>query len=417
MPKPCRKFPPMESQIIQNISDPAALEQLYRSNPTAFSRAFEAVYSQISTSQTAQVWHERLAKSSTSWGVKGDWILLTILASIVAFLMQMPDLFSISHVSISPRNMSFIVMPSIGVYFAYKRGLTIRQLAAPLLVLLSSIVFINLLPEGSTTLILTCLHIPLLIWLAVGYLFAGNDPAKRMEFLRYHGDLVVMTAVIGLAGGLFTGLTLNLFKLIGITIEDFYFRYLVLSILPSVPLFATFLVRQNGSLVSKISPVIARIFTPLVTITLALFLGAIIYTGKDPYNDREFLVVFNGILIGVMALILFSLGEATKANASRVHQYFLFALAVLAIIDNGIALSAIGYRLFEFGITPNRLAVLGSNAIVMLHLMLATKKLWEFLKGQKTIEEVELGITAYLPIYAIWAAIVSFLFPLIFQFS
>jgi hypothetical protein len=61
--------------------------------------------------------------------------------------------------------------------------------------------------------------------------------------------------------------------------------------------------------------------------------------------------------------------------------------------------------------------VLGSNAIVMLHLMLATTKLWAFLKGQKTIEEVELGITAYLPIYAIWSAIVSFLFPLIFQFS
>ena len=407
----------MENQIIQQIANPAALEQLYRSNPTAFSRAFQAVYPEISTSLAAQVWHERLAKSSTSWGSKGDWILLASLASIVAFLMQMPDLFSISHDLYFPRNMSFIVMPGIGAYFAYKQGLTVRQVTAPLLALLVSIVFINVLPEGSTTLILTCLHIPLLIWLAVGYLFAGNDPAKRMEFLRYHGDLVVMTAVIGLAGGLFTGLTLNLFQLIGITIEDFYFQYLALSIMPSVPLFATFLVRQNGSLVSKISPVIARIFTPLVTITLALFLGAIIYTGKDPYNDREFLVVFNGILIGVMALILFSLGEATKANASRVHQYFLFALAVLAIIDNGIALSAIGYRLFEFGITPNRLAVLGSNAIVMLHLMLATKKLWEFLKGQKTIEEVELGITAYLPIYAIWAAIVSFLFPLIFQFS
>jgi hypothetical protein len=179
---------------------------------------------------------------------------------------------------------------------------------------------------------------------------------------------------------------------------------------------ATFLVRQNASLVSKISPVIARIFTPIVTITLALFLVAVIFTGKDPYNDREFLLVFNGILIGVMALILFSLGEATKVNASRVHQYFLFALALVAIIDNGIALSAIGYRLVEFGVTPNRLVVLGSNALIMVHLMLATKNVWGFLKGQTTIEDVEKGITSYLPIYAIWAAIVSFLFPLIFQF-
>lgn len=407
----------MEQQIIQHIADPVALEQLYRSNPSAFSSAFQSVYPQISSEISAQVWHERLAVSSTSWGSKGDWVLLAAIATIVAFLMQMPDLFSISHDLYFPRNMSFIVLPGIGAFFAYKQGLTLRELGAPLFVLVASIGFINFLPEGSTTLLLTCLHIPILIWWCVGYVFAGKEYRKRMEFLRYHGDLVVMTAVIGLAGGLFTALTLNLFQLIGISIEDFYFRYLVLSILPSVPLFATFLVRTNASLVSKISPVIARIFTPLVTITLALFLGAVLYTGKDPYNDREFLLVFNGILIGVMALILFSLGEATKTNASRVHQYFLVVLAALAIIDNGIALSAIGYRLFEFGITPNRLAVLGSNAIVMVHLMLATKKLWEFLKGQKTMEEVELSITDYLPVYAVWAAIVSFLFPLLFQFS
>jgi hypothetical protein len=52
----------------------------------------------------------------------------------------------------------------------------------------------------------------------------------------------------------------------------------------------------------------------------------------------------------------------------------------------------------------------------MVHLMLATKNVWGFLKGQTTIDEVEIGITSYLPIYAIWAAIVSFLFPLLFQF-
>jgi hypothetical protein len=407
----------MEKQIVQNIADPAVLEQLYRSNPAIFTRAFEAVYPQISSDVTAKIWKERLAVSTTSWGSRGDWTLLAIIAAIVAFLMQLPDLFSISHDLYFPRNMSFIVIPGIGAYFAYKQGVGIRDLAWPLFILVASIVYINLLPEGSTTLLLTCLHIPILLWLAVGYIFAGNDSVKRMEFLRYHGDLILMTEVIGLAGGLFTGLTLNLFKLIELDIEDYYFRYLVLSILPSVPLFATFLVRQNASLVSKISPVIARIFTPIVTITLVLFLGAVIFTRKDPYNDREFLLVFNGILIGVMALILFSLGEATKVHASRVHQYFLFALALVAIIDNGIALSAIGYRLVEFGITPNRLVVLGSNALIMVHLILATKNLWGFLKGQTTIEEVEKGITSYLPIYAIWAAIVSFLFPLIFQFN
>lgn len=404
----------MEALIITNISNPAALEQLYRSNPAAFARAFEAVYPQISSQVSAHIWRERLVVSTTSWGSMSDWLVVGIFALLAGFLMQLPDIFSISHDYYFPRNMSFIVMPGIGAYFAYKQGMSLRQLLAPLAILAASILFINLLPEKSTTLLLTCLHIPILIWLVVGYIFAKSDPGKRMDFLRYHGDLVVMTTVIGLAGGLFTALTINLFNLIQLKIEDFYFRYLVLSILPSVPLFATFLVRQNASLVSKISPVIARIFTPLVTITLAIFLVAIIYSGKDPYNDREFLLLFNGVLIGVMALILFSLGEATKQNASRVHQYFLFALAVLAIIDNGIALSAIGFRLMEYGITPNRLAVLGSNALVMVHMMITTQKLWSFLKGNERIESVEKSLTSYLPFYAVWAAIVSFVFPLLF---
>ncbi|MEN9703241.1 MAG: hypothetical protein ACO209_00260 [Aquirufa sp.] len=407
----------MENEIKKNISNPAALESLYRSNPAAFSRAFEAAYPQISHEVAAQIWQERLAVSSTSWGSKNDWILLVAFAVLAGFFMQLPDLVHLSHDRYFPRNMSFFVMPGIGAYFAYKRGLGLRELLWPIATLVVSILFINLLPEKSTTLLLTCLHIPILIWLAVGSIFAGSDAGKRMDFLRYHGDLVVMTVVIGLAGGLFTALTLNLFNLVQLKIDDFYFRYIVLSILPSVPLFATLLVRQNTSLVSKISPVIARIFTPLVTITLAIFLVAIIFTGKDPYNDRDFLLIFNGVLIGVMALILFSLGEATKQHASRIHQYFLLALAIVAIIDNGIALSAIGFRLMEYGVSANRLAVLGSNALVMVHLVLVTRHLSRFLKGLETVEGIENGLTSYLPYYAIWAAIVSFIFPLIFSFS
>ncbi len=407
----------MENEIKKNISNPSALESLYRSNPAAFSRAFEAAYPQISHEVAAQIWQERLAVSSTSWGSKNDWILLVAFAVLAGFFMQLPDLVHLSHDRYFPRNMSFFVMPGIGAYFAYKRGLGLRELLWPIATLVVSILFINLLPEKSTTLLLTCLHIPILIWLAVGSIFAGSDAGKRMDFLRYHGDLVVMTVVIGLAGGLFTALTLNLFNLVQLKIDDFYFRYIVLSILPSVPLFATLLVRQNTSLVSKISPVIARIFTPLVTITLAIFLVAIIFTGKDPYNDRDFLLIFNGVLIGVMALILFSLGEATKQHASRIHQYFLLALAIVAIIDNGIALSAIGFRLMEYGVSANRLAVLGSNALVMVHLVLVTRHLSRFLKGLETVEGIENGLTSYLPYYAVWAAIVSFIFPLIFSFS
>lgn len=414
----------MENLIKNNVGQPAYLENLYRSNPTAFADAFHQVYPEIQTELTAQIWHERLRNThdEITWGASKDWIFAAISALIVAFLMQMPDLFSISHDFYFPRNMAFIVMPGIAAYFAYKQGLTIQQLAVPFFLLLFSVVYINLLPVGPShdTLLLSCIHVPILIWMIVGHIYSGADlslGSKRIDFLRYHGDLLVMSAVILLAGGLFTALTLGLYNLIGIPIEKYFFRYLVVSVLPSVPLLATLLIQQNPSLVSKISPVIARIFTPLVGLMLFIFLGAFIYVGKDPYNDREFLLVFNGILIGVMALLLFSVSEATKDSASGFQRISLVVLAFLAIVDNGIALSAIAFRLIELGITPNRLAVLGSNILVLLNLIWVTKQLLGFLGSQKSLSDVEASMTRFLPYYAIWAAIVSFVFPLIFSFQ
>ncbi len=414
----------MKNLITENITDPVKLEQLYRSEPAAFTQAFRAVYPEIKSELSAQFWHERLENSAfeISWGGLKDWVFVGVVALFVAFFMQMPDLFSISHDLYFPRNMSFIAMSGLAVYFASRQGLRWNQVLLPLGLVIFSVLFVNLLPDNpaSNSLILTCIHLPILMWLLVGYIYSGanlNIESRRIEFLRFHGDLLVMCAIILLAGGLFTALTINLFGLIGIKIEDFYFRYLIVSALPTVPLLATVFVQQNPTLVNKISPVIARIFTPLVTVMLVIFLGAFSYSGKDPYNDREFLLIFNAILIGVMALLLFSVSEATKDTGSRFNRVILVVLAFLAIINNGIALSAIAFRLIELGLTPNRIAVLGSNVLVLLNLIFVTRQLLGLLKGQKNLADVEASMTRFLPYYALWAAIVSFVFPIVFSFQ
>ena len=414
----------MENRIKENLHKPEVLENLYRANPAVFTAAFQQIYPDVQSDIAAQIWFERLrgVQSEITWGNLRDWVFVGIVALIVAFFMQMPDLFSISHDFYYPRNIAFIVLPGMAGFFVFKQGLPFQRLLWPIVVMLFSIVFVNLLPKNlsSNTLILTCFHVPLLMWFLVGYIFSEarwEEVKKCVNFLRFHGDLLVMSAVILLAGGLFTALTINLFNLIDIKIEDFYFRYLVLSVLPSVPLLATLLVHQNPTLVSKISPVIARIFTPLVTVMLVLFLCAFIYTGKDPYNDREFLLIFNGILLGVMALLLFSVSESTKDSASTFQRFSLVALACLAIVNNGIALSAIAFRLYELGFTPNRVAVLGSNVLVLLNLIFVTRQLFGLLKGQKNLGDVEAGMTRFLPYYAIWAAVVSFVFPFVFSFQ
>ncbi len=99
-----------------------------------------------------------------------------------------------------------------------------------------------------------------------------------------------MTTLILIAGAILTGVTIGLFSLIGFKIEKFYFDYVVIFGLPAAPILGTYLIETNPQLVGKVSPVIAKIFSPLVLVMLVVYLIAIIYSGKDPYNDREFLL-------------------------------------------------------------------------------------------------------------------------------
>jgi hypothetical protein len=175
-------------------------------------------------------------------------------------------------------------------------------------------------------------------------------------------------------------------------------------------------VRTNPQLVNKISPVIAKLFTPLVLLTLIAYLVAVIITRKDPYNDREFLLIFNILLIVVMAIIFFSIAETQKNSENKISSVLLFALSIITVIVNGIALSAIAFRISEWGITPNRLAVLGGNILMLINLLIATYRLYKTIKDGNEIEKVENSIASFLPIYCLWTLVVTFILPVVFNF-
>jgi hypothetical protein len=214
----------------------------------------------------------------------------------------------------------------------------------------------------------------------------------------------------------FTGITIALFELLKIDIKDFYFQQIAVWGLAAIPMLSTFLVQNNPELVNKVSPTIARIFTPIIFITLLVFLITLIYTGMNIYNDRNFLLLFNILLIGVMAIILFSLTEVTNNASSKINLIILLGLALLTIIANAIALSAISFRLSEFGLSPNRLAVLGANLLMFAHLLVVSYGLIKNLNGKATLQDVEAKIALFIPVYAVWAAFIAFALPFIFQF-
>jgi hypothetical protein len=237
-----------------------------------------------------------------------------------------------------------------------------------------------------------------------------------LDFLRYNGDLVVMTTIILLAGGLMSAITIGLFSLIGLQIENFYMPYIGVWGVAAAPIVGTYLVQTNPHLVNKVSPVIAKIFTPLVLVMLVIYLGAVVYTGKDPYNNRDFLLIFNILLIGVMALIAFSVAEASKSTTRKFELYLLLGLSIITVLVNGVALTAILFRISEWGITPNRLAVLGGNILILLNLLVVAYHLVKTAKDQREIASVENSIVSFLPVYGLWAAVVVFVFPVAFRF-
>ena len=413
----------MRQQILNHLEDPDQLEKLYRSNSAAFVKVFNSVYPEIKDEKLAQYWHARLGyeRSEISWGTKNDWIFILLASLLAGLIAKIPAIFQIKPELFYTRNIGFIVFPALASYFIWKRNIPMPRILFTAAAFIIAAVYMNLLPDlpNNDTIILACLHVPFLLWALLGINFVGLDlrnDESRLDFLRFNGDFLILSGILVIVGGLFTAIVINLFKAIGIKIEDFYFDYLAVFAGAALPIISTFMTQSNPSLVNKVSPVVAKICSPVVLIMLIVYLGAVLFSDKDPYNDRNFLLVFNLLLLGVMAIILFSLAETSKDYGNPWSLIVLFALSVVTMVVNGIAFTAILFRISEWGITPNRLAILGANFLMLANLVFIAYRLFNRVikKDEKT--SVENAIANFLPIYILWAMLVVFVFPLLFNF-
>lgn len=413
----------MRNEILSQLQDPKGLEKLYRSNKSEFKQTFHSILPEIKDEKLAAFWQERLSyeSESISWGSKNELLWVVSGIFLAGLLAKIPTFFSIDEEFFYPRNISFIILPLITAFFAWKNKLPNNTKAILAGITVLAIVYINALPGIETdTLILACIHLPLILWGLLGVAYSGTElrnSERRLSYLRFNGEAAVMSVLLGIAGLLLSGITFGLFDLIGIKIEEFFANYFVVFGLPAIPILGVYLSYSNPQLVNKVSPLIAKIFSPLVLVMLVIYLGAIVFTGKDPYNDRDFLLIFNLLLIGVMALIFFSIAENSTKERQPFGIWILFLLSLVTILVNAVALSAIIFRISEWGITPNRLAVLGSNVLMLFHLLIVAKSLYQSALGKLPVSGVGKSIVRYLPAYLFWASVVVFLFPVIFGFN
>ena len=126
--------------------------------------------------------------------------------------------------------------------------------------------------------------------------------------------------------------------------------------------------------------------------------------------------IFHNKLLLVLGLLLYSLSARDPHAAPGMFDYLQLALVCCALLADLLALAGIAGRITEFGFSPNRLAALGENLILLVNLLWSAIYYYRFLKGQSEFTVLIRWQMAYLPVYAGWAAVVVVVFPPLFSF-
>ncbi|HHT7191454.1 TPA: DUF4153 domain-containing protein [Bacillus cereus] len=411
------------NMIVENIDNPHELERMYRKDPKAFKKSFSQAWAQNPDSQVLGAWYERLHfketanKEKISLFQKG-FLFMGMLA-ILAGLSTRIIFHFVEQEAIAPINLVFGVIPFIAAYFIYNntpKKSIIYFLAALFLI---AGVYLNMLPLNyKDSSILAYLHLPILLWILLGLAFTGNEYSKgstRLAYIKFNLEYCLLYASMAVSGMILAVFTMKLFSFVDLDIGEFYFSNVVLFGAAALAVVAAYLVSLNLKLAKNITPYISKIFSPLVLITLFIYLITVIWVGKNPFLDRNFLMAFNGILLGVLAVTIFSIVESDSDEKKSISDYINFALIVLALIIDTVALSAIVFRLSSYGITPNRLAVLGVNILIWANLIWIMFSYMRFLQNKSGPTAIQDAVTKYLPIYGLWAAVVIFTFPIMFN--
>jgi hypothetical protein len=123
------------------------------------------------------------------------------------------------------------------------------------------------------------------------------------------------------------------------------------------------------------------------------------------------------MLVLVLGMVLYTISAKNIHDKQNVFDYLNAALITVAIIVDSVALSDIVFRLSEYGISPNKLAALGENVLLLVNLAALLVLYVQYFAGKIEFRLIETWHTKYLNVYAVWMAIVVFVFPVVFRFS
>jgi hypothetical protein len=238
-----------------------------------------------------------------------------------------------------------------------------------------------------------------------------------MDFVRFTGELFIYYVLIGLGGGVLIAMTFGLFQAIGIDPEPQVESWIVPCGAVGATVIATWLVEAKQSVIENMAPVLTRIFAPLFCLLLFAFIVTMLWTGRGIDVEREVLILFDLLLVVVFGLLLYSISARDFLAPPGLLDWIQLTLVGTALVVDVLALWAIGARISDFGFTPNRVAALGENVILLVNLGGSAFLYARFLRGGVAFSRLYEWQTTYLYVLAAWAAVVAFLFPPLFGFA
>ena len=320
------------------------------------------------------------------------------------------------------RNLGLLVLPFLSGYFARRRQLDPRQWVLTAAPFVLAALVVNLYPfgEGSATEALVAVHLPVVLWFAVAYPYMGGtirSHDRRMDFVRFTGEWFIYYVLIALGGGVLIGLTAAILEPTGAVNVDRVFEWVLPSGAAGAVVVAAWLVESKQRVVENMAPVLTMIFTPLFAVMLAG--AAVVYalTGLGGVFDRELLGVFDALLVVVLGLVLYGLSARDASMSPGWMDRFQLVAVVSALVLDVMVLGAMVARIGELGFTPNRTVALGLNLVLLVNLAGAAWLAVRFLTGRIAFPRLERWQTAYLPVFALWAATVVAVLPPLFAFS
>jgi hypothetical protein len=319
------------------------------------------------------------------------------------------------------RNLSLFVLPFLAAYFGHRRQLDARGwllTAAPFVV---AALVVNLYPwdADSDTEVLVALHLPVVLWFVIAYPYMGGtlrSHERRMDFVRFTGEWFIYYVLIALGGGVLMGLTAGILEPAGVNVERIA-EWVLPSGAAGAVIVAAWLVESKQRVIENMAPVLTMLFTPLFAVMLAV--AAVVYavTGLGEAFDRDLLSVLDALLVVVLALVLYGMSARDPSTSPDWMDRIQLVAVVSALVLDAMVLGSMIARIGELGFTPNRTAALGLNLVLLVNLAGAAVLSVRFLRRRSTLHRLERWQTTYLPVFALWAATVVVILPLVFAFD